>query len=233
MEQGTKKARILVVEDDRSLARFLELELGHEGYAVETVGDGYRALVRATEEDWDLILLDIMLPGMDGFSVCRRIRERSSVPIIMLTARDAVNDRVQGLDAGADDYLCKPFATEELLARIRARLRRQKEDGPESDKVVVGDLEICPKTRTVTRGGQKIHLTKREFDLLHYLAVNAGVVLDRETILNRVWGFDYFGNTNVVDVYIRYLRAKIDDPFPKKLIHTVRGVGYVLREEEK
>lgn len=231
MERETKKVRILVVEDDRSLARFLELELGHEGYAVEAVGDGYAAVVRAAAEEWDLIILDVMLPGIDGFTVCRRIREKSTVPVIMLTARDAVADRVQGLDAGADDYLCKPFATEELLARVRARLRRQKGGESENGKVMVGDLVICLKTRTAARGGQQIALTKREFDLLHYLAANAGVVLSRETILNRVWGFDYFGSTNVVDVYIRYLRAKVDDPFPRKLIHTVRGVGYVLREE--
>ncbi|MGO0122359.1 response regulator [Desulfothermobacter acidiphilus] len=231
MEKEEGKGRILVVEDDQSLARFLQLELEHEGYQVEIVNDGYQAVVRSSEEEWDLIVLDIMLPGLDGFAVCRRIREKSSVPVIMLTARDAVNDRVQGLDAGADDYLCKPFASEELLARVRARLRRRNSKS-EDEKITVGDLVICPRTRIVVRGEQKINLTKREFDLLHFLAVNAGVVLERETILNQVWGFDYFGNTNVVDVYIRYLRAKIDDPFPRKLIHTVRGVGYVLREEE-
>ncbi len=226
------KPRILVVEDEASLARFLQLELNHEGYQVETAQNGYEALGRIGEAGWDLVLLDLMLPGLDGFEVCRRIREQADVPIIMLTARDATLDKVKGLDTGADDYITKPFAVEELLARIRARLRRAGTARQEGDKLVIGDLVIRRGTRQVTRSGQIIPLTRREFDLLAYLAENAGLVLSRETILNRVWGFDYCGNTNVVDVYIRYLRAKIDEPFPTRLLHTVRGVGYTLREEK-
>ncbi|SHJ32581.1 response regulator transcription factor [Desulfofundulus thermosubterraneus] len=226
------KPRILVVEDEASLARFLQLELNHEGYQVETAQNGYEALGRIGETGWDLVLLDLMLPGLDGFEVCRRIREQTDVPIIMLTARDATLDKVKGLDTGADDYITKPFAVEELLARIRARLRRAGTARQEGDKLVIGDLVIRRGTRQVTRSGQIIPLTRREFDLLAYLAENAGLVLSRETILNRVWGYDYCGNTNVVDVYVRYLRAKIDEPFPTRLLHTVRGVGYTLREEK-
>ncbi|HHW19041.1 MAG TPA: response regulator transcription factor [Firmicutes bacterium] len=231
MEENVKP-RILVVEDEASLARFLQLELNHEGYQVEIARDGYEALARINETGWDLILLDLMLPGLEGFEVCRRVREKSDVPIIMLTARDAMRDKIKGLDMGADDYITKPFAVEELLARIRARLRRAGTQRLNEDKLIVSDLVICRKTRQVTRGGKTIPLTRREFDLLAFLAENAGIVLSRETILNRVWGFDYYGNTNVVDVYIRYLRAKIDEPFPTRLLHTVRGVGYTLREEE-
>lgn len=227
------KPRILVVEDEVSLARFLQLELTHEGYQVETAQNGYEALGRINEERWDLVLLDLMLPGLDGFEVCRRIREQMDVPIIMLTAKDATQDKVKGLDTGADDYITKPFAVQELLARIRARLRRAGTARQEGDKLVIGDLVICLGTRQVTRSGQIIPLTRREFDLLAYLAENAGLVLSRETILDRVWGFDFCGNTNVVDVYIRYLRAKIDEPFSTRLLHTVRGVGYTLREEKK
>ena len=231
MEENVKP-RILVVEDEASLARFLQLELNHEGYQVEIARDGYEALARINETGWDLILLDLMLPGLEGFEVCRRVREKSDVPIIMLTARDAMRDKIKGLDMGADDYITKPFAVEELLARIRARLRRAGTQRLNEDKLIVSDLVICRKTRQVTRGGKTIPLTRREFDLLAFLAENAGIVLSCETILNRVWGFDYYGNTNVVDVYIRYLRAKIDEPFPTRLLHTVRGVGYTLREEE-
>ncbi|WP_341473761.1 response regulator transcription factor [Desulfofundulus thermobenzoicus] len=226
------KTRILVVEDETSLARFLQLELNHEGYAVETARNGYEALGRISEGRWDLVLLDLMLPGMDGLEVCRRIREQTDVPIIMLTARDATEDKVKGLDTGADDYITKPFAVEELLARIRAHLRRAGTFRREGNKLIIGDLVICRDTRQVTRAGRFISLTRREFDLLSYLAENAGLVLSRETILDRVWGFDYYGNTNVVDVYIRYLRAKIDEPFPTRLLHTVRGVGYTLREDK-
>lgn len=223
--------RILVVEDEASLARFLQLELNHEGYQVETAQNGYEALGRISEDRWDLVLLDIMIPGLDGFEVCRRIRKRRDVPIIMLTARDATLDKVKGLDTGADDYITKPFVIEELLARIRARLRGLPAARQEGNKLVAGDLVICRDTHQVTRSGQSIPLTKREFDLLAYLAENAGLVLGRETILARVWGYDYYGSDNVVDVYIRYLRAKIDEPFSNRLLHTVRGVGYTLREE--
>lgn len=225
------KPRILVVEDEASLARFLQLELNHEGFQVETAQNGYEALGRISEDRWDLVLLDIMIPGLDGFEVCRRIRKRRDVPIIMLTARDATLDKVKGLDTGADDYITKPFVIEELLARIRARLRGLPAARQEGNRLVAGDLVICRDTHQVTRSGQSIPLTKREFDLLAYLAENAGLVLGRETILARVWGYDYYGSDNVVDVYIRYLRAKIDEPFSNRLLHTVRGVGYTLREE--
>lgn len=231
VNERTETARILIVEDETSLARALQLELEHEGYRAETAGNGYEAAARAAEGGWDLILLDIMLPGLDGFEVCRRVRERSAVPIIMLTARDATGDKVTGLDAGADDYVPKPFAIEELLARIRARLRRAAPAGRDGDRLVTGDLVIRRDTRQVERAGRPIALTRREFDLLAYLAENAGLVLTREMILNGVWGYDYYGNTNVVDVYIRYLRAKVDEPFATRLIHTVRGIGYTLREE--
>lgn len=225
------KPRILVVEDEASLARSLQLELNHEGYEVETAQNGYEAMGRLSEGKWDLVLLDIMLPGLDGFEVCSRIRKHSDVPIIMLTARDATSDKIRGLDTGADDYVAKPFVIEELLARIRARLRTQPAARQEGDKLVIGDLVISKDTRQVIRSGEAISLTRREFDLLAYLAENAGLVLSRETILARVWGYDYYGSDNIVDVYIRYLRAKIDEPFSTKLLYTVRGVGYTLREE--
>lgn len=225
------KPRILVVEDEASLARSLQLELNHEGYEVETAQNGYEAMGRLSEGKWDLVLLDIMLPGLDGFEVCSRIRKYSDVPIIMLTARDATSDKIRGLDTGADDYVAKPFVIEELLARIRARLRTQPAARQEGDKLVIGDLVISKDTRQVIRSGEDISLTRREFDLLAYLAENAGLVLSRETILARVWGYDYYGSDNIVDVYIRYLRAKIDEPFSTKLLYTVRGVGYTLREE--
>lgn len=230
MDERADAPRILVVEDEVSLARALQLELEHEGYQVEVAGNGYEAVVRASEGTWDLVLLDIMLPGLDGFEVCRQVRQRSAVPIIMLTAREALGDKVAGLDAGADDYVAKPFVIEELLARIRARLRRATAAHQDGNRLVVGDLVVCRDTRLVERRGHPIALTRREFDLLAYLAENAGLVLTREAILNRVWGFDYYGETNIVEVYIRYLRVKIDEPFPTKLLQTVRGVGYTLRE---
>lgn len=221
--------RILIVEDDEAIARFLSLELQHEGYGVDLARDGRQALELAEEGSWALILLDVMLPHLNGVEVCRRLKSRSDVPIILLTARDAVSDRVAGLDAGADDYLTKPFAIEELLARMRVQLRRRRP--PQGEPLLrLGDLTLDQQSREVRRGGQAIELTKREFDLLEFLALNANRVQTREAILESVWGYDFPGDTNVVDVYIRYLRAKLDDPFAKKLIHTVRGVGYVLKE---
>ncbi len=230
MDERTDMQRILVVEDEASLARALQLELEHEGYQVQVAGNGYEAVARASEGKWDLILLDVMLPGLDGFEVCRQVRKRSAVPIVILTAREALGDKITGLDAGADDYVAKPFAIQELLARIRARLRRSGAAHQDGDRLVVGDLVVCRDTHTVSRGGRPIALTRREFDLLAYLAENAGLVLTRDAILNRVWGFDYYGETNIVEVYIRYLRVKVDEPFPVKLLQTVRGVGYTLRE---
>lgn len=222
---------ILVVEDEASLARFLQLELNHEGYHVKTAQNGYEALGMLSEGKWDLVLLDIMLPDLDGFEVCRRLRKYIDVPVIMLTARDATLDKVKGLDTGADDYVTKPFVIEELLARIRARLRAIPAARQDGNKLVIGDLVISRDTHQVTRNGQSILLTRREFDLLAYLAENAGIVLNREIILASVWGYDYYGSNNVVDVYIRYLRAKVDEPFSTRLLHTIRGVGYTLREE--
>lgn len=222
--------RVLVVEDDPALARFLQLELQHEGYRVETAGDGRMALRGALGGSFDAVLLDVMLPGMGGIEVCRRLRAESPVPVILLTARDAVPDRVAGLDAGADDYLVKPFAIEELFARLRARLRRPEGMGGRAT-LAFADLWLDPAGRTASRAGRPLELTKTEFDLLAHLMRRPGVVLSRETLLREVWGYDYLGGSNIVDVYIGYLRAKTDAPFGRRLIHTVRGVGYVLKEE--
>jgi DNA-binding response OmpR family regulator len=224
--------RILLVEDEVSLARSVQLELGHENYQAEIAYNGYEALDKVNAGKWDLIILDLMLPGLNGFEVCQRIRETSDVPIIMLTALDAIRDKVKGFDIGADDYLTKPFAMEEFLARVKARLRQRASPMQEANQVVINDLVIRRDTRQVTREGQYIALSRREFDLLTYLAENTGTVLSRELILNRVWGYDFYGDTNVVDVYIRYLRTKVDEPFTTSLLHTIRGVGYTLREDK-
>lgn len=225
---------ILVVEDEEKIARLLELELKYEGYQVTKAGDGIEALEAYRSGKWDLILLDIMLPGLSGIELLRRIRANDfDTPVILLTAKSSVEDKVSGLDLGADDYITKPFQIEELLARIRAALRiksvrgKKEEDG---ETMQLLDLKVNEKTREVYRVGESIELTKREFDLLAYLLKNKRQVLTREQIVESVWGYDYYGDTNVVDVYIRYLRKKIDRPEFKPLIHTVRGVGYVLKE---
>lgn len=218
--------RILLVEDEEKLARFVELELVHEGYEVQKAGDGREGLSLFEAERFDLILLDIMLPGLGGFEVLRRIRKTSSIPVIMLTARDAVMDKVAGLDGGADDYITKPFAIEELLARIRTALRKKSV----GTAFQVGKLTLDPASRMASFDGSPIDLTKREFDLLQFLMENKGIVLTREVLLGKVWGYDYQGETNTPDVYIRFLRTKIDEAFSVKYIHTVRGVGYVLRD---
>lgn len=223
-------AKILIIEDEEKLARFVELELSYEGYTVKNAYDGRTGLKLAETEEFDLILLDIMLPGLSGSEVLRRIRKNSSVPIIMLTARDSVTDKVSGLDAGADDYVTKPFAIEELLARIRTALRK-KSGQPENKLLFVSGLTLDPGRHTVNMKETNIELTKREFDLLHYLMRNKGMVISRDELLENVWGFDFGGETNAVDVYIRFLRSKIDDVFGTKLIHTVRGVGYVVKDE--
>ena len=224
-------ARILLVEDEEKLARFVELELTHEGYRVDKAFDGRAGLEKAEGGGYDLILLDIMLPGLNGLEVLRRLRKTSAVPVIMLTARDAVMDKVNGLDTGADDYVTKPFSIEELLARIRVCLRRHADvDGPEG-ALAIADLTRDVMRRRVERAGREIELTGREFALLKYFLENKTIVLTREQLLEKVWGYDYLGETNVVDVYVRYLRSKLDEPFDKKLLHTVRGVGYVLRED--
>ena len=223
--------KILLVEDEEKLARFVELELTHEGYQVEKAFDGRRGLEMAESGDYDLLLLDIMLPGLNGLEVLRRLRREKQTPVIMLTARDAVMDKVTGLDTGADDYVTKPFSIEELLARIRAALRKQSAQKKEEGLLSCGGLAVDVSRRRVTRDGKEIELTGREFSLLQYFMENKTIVLTRDQLLEKVWGYEYLGETNVVDVYVRYLRGKIDDGFDRKLLHTVRGVGYVLRDE--
>lgn len=224
--------KILIIEDEERIARFLELELQYEGYMVEKAYDGRTGLEKALENDISLIVLDVMLPSLNGMEVCRRIRQSSEIPIIMLTAKDATMDKVMGLDTGADDYVAKPFAIEELLARIRAALKRKNIPSKKSSQVLqVNSLRLDLDKHTASYGNTPIELTKKEFDFLHYLMENKNMVLTRDQILERVWGYSYFGDTNVVDVYIRYLRSKIDSRFKKKFIHTVRGVGYILKDE--
>ena len=223
--------KILLVEDEEKLARFVELELKHEGYAVDKAFDGRVGLEMAEGGGYDLLLLDIMLPGLNGLEVLRRLRKSSAVPVIMLTARDAVMDKVTGLDMGADDYVTKPFSIEELLARIRASLRKQSAQKQESGLLSCGGLTVDVSRHKVTRDGKDIELTGREFSLLQYFMENKTIVLTRDQLLEKVWGYEYLGETNVVDVYVRYLRGKIDDGFDQKLLQTVRGVGYVLRDE--
>ena len=222
------KKKILIVEDEKALARLLELALAHEGYEINIEYDGVRGLADVSRFEPDLILLDILLPGMDGIEVCRKVREFSRVPIIMLTAKDETADKVAGLDGGANDYMTKPFEMEELLARIRAALRAGGDPAEDPGVLAVRDLRMDLRRHTVKRSDTVVSLTRREFDLLEYLMRNRGIVLTREQILERVWGLDYEGGANVVDVYIRYLRSKIDELFEPKLIHTVRGFGYVL-----
>lgn len=225
-----EEARILIIEDEEKLARFVELELGYEGYKVTKSFDGREGLELALTGEFDLILLDIMLPALNGMEVLRRLRRSASVPVIMLTARDNVVDKVSGLDSGADDYITKPFAIEELLARIRAALRKTPAVSQEQI-LSTENVRLDTARRTVTACGNDVELTKREFDILEHLLKNKGIVISRDTLLNEIWGYDYIGQTNAVDVYIRFLRGKIDDAFGIKLIHTVRGVGYVIRDE--
>lgn len=224
--------RILVVEDDKSIARFVELELKFEGFDVVVKHDGRQGLEAAQQESFDVLLLDVMLPGLNGIEICRRVRATSNVPILLLTARDAVMDRVSGLDAGADDYLVKPFAIEELLARIRSILRRSNAQQLNGQALLqVRDIIINEQAYVATVCGEKLDLTKTEYDLLKYLVEEKNRVCTRDAILQRVWGFETDVETNVVDVYIRHLRAKlpaVDQPY----IETVRGVGYVMRDEE-
>lgn len=224
-------SKILIIEDEEKIARFVELELSYEGYTVTKTFDGRTGLELAETGEFDLVLLDIMLPMLSGMEVLRRIRRTSSVPIIMLTARDSVVDKVSGLDSGANDYITKPFAIEELLARIRNALRKAPQENPAGHLAACG-LVLDTNRHTVTMMGKPIDLTKREFDLLHFLLKNKGIVLSREALLENVWGFDFSGDTNAVDVYIRFLRGKIDEVFNVKLIHTVRGVGYVIKDEK-
>ena len=224
--------KILIVEDEEKIARFIELELMHEGYKVIKTNNGRTGLEIAESEDIDLIILDVMLPEINGLEVLRRIRRVSDIPIIMLTARDAVMDKVSGLDAGADDYVTKPFAIEELLARIRTALKKRvaivKKD---EDVISCGLLTLDKMRHKVMYDGTEIELTNREFNLLQILLENKNIVLTRDILIEKVCGYDYFGETNVIDVYVRYLRTKIDDAFNIKIITTVRGVGYVIKDE--
>ncbi|MBD8070521.1 response regulator transcription factor [Bacillus sp. PS06] len=221
--------QILIIEDEIKIARVLKLELEHEGYKVDMAHTGTSGLSLFQSSKWDLVILDVMLPELSGLELLRRIRGTGDLtPIILLSARDSTPDKVSGLDLGANDYMTKPFEIEELLARIRASLRikhHSTEDG-----LKMADLLIEEKSRLVTRSGVNIELTPREYDLLLFLLKNKNQVLNRDQLLTNVWGFDYLGDTNVVDVYIRYLRKKIDQPFSPPLIHTVRGVGYMMKE---
>ncbi len=220
---------ILLVEDEVKLARFIELELTCEGYQVTIANDGLTGLTTARESSPDLLILDWMLPGMTGVEICRRLRSTGDqVPIILLTAKDEVGDRVAGLDAGADDYVVKPFSVEELLARVRANLRRTQET--DVDILLFDDLKLNRATREVYRGDRPIELTAKEFDLLEYLLTNPRQVITRDRILETVWGYDFMGDSNIIEVYIRYLRLKLEANNEKRLIQTVRGVGYVLRD---
>jgi DNA-binding response OmpR family regulator len=222
-------AHILLVEDEVKLARFIELELSSEGYQVSVANEGMNGLMLARESAPDLVILDWMLPGLSGIEICRRLRSTGiSVPVILLTAKDEVSDRVTGLDAGADDYVVKPFSIEELLARIRAHLRRTQETN--EDLLQFTDLTLNRRTREVFRGKRAIDLTAKEFDLLEYLLTHPRQVFTREQILEQVWGYDFMGDSNIIEVYIRYLRLKLEENQEKRLIHTVRGVGYALRE---
>lgn len=222
--------RILVVEDEKDLNQIIAKRLRDEHYSVDSSYDGLDAAQLMKMLDYDAIVLDIMLPGEDGLSVLKKMRNRNdSTPVILLTAKDSIDDRVKGLDAGADDYLVKPFAFEELLARIRVLLRKPSE--VPTNCYTVGDLKVCMDTQEVTRGGKEIKLSGKEFALLRYMVQNVGVVLSRKQLEEHLWDFDYMGGSNVIDVYIRYLRRKIDDGHDQKLIHTVRGAGYVLRDK--
>lgn len=221
--------RMLVAEDEKDMNHIIAKRLKTEGYSVDSCFDGIEVFDYLACAEYDAIILDIMMPRMDGLQVLKKLREQEhQVPVLLLTAKDSVEDRVTGLDAGADDYLVKPFAFQELLARIRVMLRK-----PASVKTTVysiADLEVHTDTHQVIRGNKEIHLSSKEFSLLHYMIQNAGIVLSREKLEQHIWNYDFSGGSNVIDVYIRYLRKKIDDGFDKKLIQTIRGEGYVLRE---
>ena len=231
-------ATILIVEDEKKIARFLELELKHEGYDVLTAFDGRTGLDTALEKDPDLLILDLMLPELSGIEVCRRLRHTSDLPIIMLTAKDDVSDKVMGLDMGADDYVTKPFAIEELLARIRVALKKRRaRDARQLETqdhlLTVGCVSIDTASWQVRVKGETVPLTRKEFDTLRYLMEHRGAAVTRDQLMNEVWGYDYIGDSNIVDVYIRYLRHKIDDQYGIKTIHTIRSVGYLFDYEEE
>ncbi|WP_077624408.1 response regulator transcription factor [Sediminibacillus massiliensis] len=223
--------KILIVEDEQKISRVLQLELGYENYHTEIAGDGKTALQLMEEKEWDLVLLDIMIPELSGFEVLRRLRKRDEhTPIILLTARDEVHDKVSGLDLGANDYITKPFQIEELLARIRVHLRRPKTKPQQMNTFSLGNLTVDPDSREVRQGDFLIELTAREFDLLLCLLRNKNIVMTRDQLIAQVWGYDYHGETNIVDVYIRYLRQKLEKDYGTKYIQTVRGVGYTIKD---
>jgi DNA-binding response OmpR family regulator len=221
---------ILVIEDDPQIADLLRRGLIYEGYSVKVAAEGAEGLAAARDRAPDLVLLDLMLPGMDGLTVCQRLRAAGDVPIIILTAKDAVPDRVKGLDAGADDYVVKPFAFDELLARIRALLRR-RQPAAQEDVLRFADLAVNPVTHEVYRGNRRVDLTAREFEMLHLFAQHPRQVITRDTLYDRIWGYDFGGESNIIEVYIRYLRSKLEEGGEPRLLQTVRGVGYALREE--
>lgn len=219
--------RILLIEDEQKIAGFLRLELEHEGYSVTCCNDGREGLDISLKNDFDLMILDLMLPNLNGLEVLRRFRLAKQTPVIILTARDQIMDKVSGLDIGANDYMTKPFQIEELLARIRVHMRDKKAS---TDTIEVGKLKMHTDSVEVYYDGNRIDITKKEFDLLVYLANNKNIVISREQALDAVWGYDFVGNTNVVDVYVRYIRSKIDDVYQVKIIHTIRGAGYIIRD---
>lgn len=223
--------RVLIIEDEADIVRFLELELQHEGYETTCTHNGRDGLTMALDADYDIILLDVMLPGLNGIEVLRRLRQSKQTPVILLTARDAVMDKVAGLDTGANDYLTKPFHIEELLARMRA-VSRAETTVTARKEIRVGDLVQYPLSHVIMRDGEEMQLTKKEYDLLAYFILNHDIVLTREQLLNEVWGYEYFGDSNIVDVYVRYVRAKINNGFSFKHIETVRGMGYILRSRQ-
>ena len=231
LAENSQNGKILIVEDEVMIARFIELELKHEGYETDKAHDGRTGLDMILAGNYSLIVLDVMLPNLNGLEVLRRVRKESDVPIILLTARDAVMDKVAGLDAGADDYLTKPFAIEELLARIRVALKKRIVREQETRKLTIGSVTLDIDRHEVRVNDEEVELTNREFVLLQTLMENKNIVLNREKLLNDVCGYDYVGETNVIDVYVRYLRTKIDDKYNIKLIQTVRGAGYVIKED--
>ncbi|MFD1851771.1 response regulator transcription factor [Oceanobacillus bengalensis] len=228
------QAKILIVEDEKKISRVLQLELEYENYKTEIADNGKDALRLIKEKEWDLVLLDIMIPELSGLEVLRRVRRTDDhTAIILLTARDEIHDKVSGLDLGADDYITKPFQIEELLARIRVHLRKPKQNKAMAAGLSVGELMVDLDGHEVKRADKKIDLTPREFDLLVCLLKNKNIVLTREQLIENVWGYDYYGETNVVDVYIRYLRQKIDKGYHEAYIQTVRGVGYTIKDHNK
>ena len=228
----TVATKILIVEDEAKIARFLQMELEHEGFTTSMEANGRIALDRIIQEDFDLVLLDLMLPEMDGIEICQRVRQVSAIPIIMVTAKDEISDKVTGLNIGADDYITKPFATEELIARIRAALRKNTPVLPfaPENELRLQNMVLYPERYEIYVDQILVELTKKEYDLLEFLLRNRNIVLSRDRILQEVWGYEFMGDTKIVDVYIRYLRSKLDERYGQKYIHTVRGVGYVVKD---